>query len=238
MGYVTSVVMVAFYFEKKRALTTGLSVCGSSAGVNSNGRNNAPQTTKFNVTPLSIIKDPLHVYSSIKYSNNGANKKVPIPEPHTDSPVVWKRNLEAFEKISRTVSKASLHDHGRHSQKCSESESSEENSNGEEICGAEQLSHSQVILPTFLNEKKKDTVLDIFSNASRFLFHSSAGVNSNGRNNAPQTTKFNVTPLSIIKDPLHVYSSIKYSNNGANKKVPIPEPHTDSPVVRALFFSK
>jgi hypothetical protein len=32
MGYVTSVVMVAFYFEKKRALTTGLSVCGSGIG--------------------------------------------------------------------------------------------------------------------------------------------------------------------------------------------------------------
>lgn len=208
MGYVTSVVMVAFYFEKKRALATGLAVCGSGIGT-------------FLFAPFFeyLIEEYTWRGSLIILSGVTLNLVAcgALLRPLEFTPAEeWKRNLEAFEKISRTVSKASLHDHGRHSQKCSESDSSDENSNGEEICGAEQLSHSQVILPTFLNEKKKQIPKEIFDEMCKNSNQAST-ILKNYLHNRPSEINITENP---IEDKLMVTSSdnIVYIKETETKK--------------------
>lgn len=156
MGYVTSVVMVAFYFEKRRALATGLAVCGSGIGT-------------FVFAPLFeyLIEEYTWRGSLIILSGITLNLVVcgallrPLEFTAAEE---WRRNLEAFEKISRTMSKASLPE-SRNSRRESQANSSDEDSELEEIC--QQLSNSQVILPTFLTDQKKQIPDEIFEEISK-----------------------------------------------------------------------
>lgn len=154
MGYVTSLVMVAFYFQEKRALATGLAVCGSGIGT-------------FVFAPLFefLIEKYTWRGSLIILSGITLNLVVcgALLRPLEFTPEQeWQRNFEHFEKISRSRSKASLPDHGRRSRKTSESSTSSSDSDDDSECNFEQLSHSQVILPTFLNEKKSKIPKEIF----------------------------------------------------------------------------
>ncbi|XP_063444917.1 uncharacterized protein LOC134725207 [Mytilus trossulus] len=154
MGYVTSLVMVAFYFHKKRAFATGLAVCGSGIG-----------TFLFAPFLEYLIEEYTWRGSFIILSGITLNLVVcgALLRPLEFTPEQeWQRNLEAFEKMSRSVSKASLPDHGRRSRKVSESDSSSSDSDEENYIGCEQLSHSQVILPTFLAEKKNKIPKEVF----------------------------------------------------------------------------
>lgn len=154
MGYVTSLVMVAFYFQKKRALATGLAVCGSGIGT-------------FVFAPLFefLIEKYTWRGSLIILSGITLNLVVcgALLRPLEFTPrEEWQRNLEYFEKMSRSMSKASLPDYGRRSRKTSESSTSSDDSDDESECHFEQLSHSQIILPTFLSEKKSKIPKEIF----------------------------------------------------------------------------
>ncbi|VDI73766.1 ERI1 exoribonuclease 2 [Mytilus galloprovincialis] len=154
MGYVTSLVMVAFYFQKNEPLLQGLL--------------SVDQELELFYLP-HILEYLIEEYtwrgSFIILSGITLNLVVcgALLRPLEFTPEQeWQRNLEAFEKMSRSVSKASLPDHGRRSRKVSESDSSSSDSDEENYIGCEQLSHSQVILPTFLAEKKNKIPKEVF----------------------------------------------------------------------------
>ncbi|XP_033737317.1 monocarboxylate transporter 4-like [Pecten maximus] len=147
VGYVTSIVMVAFYFEKKRALATGLAVCGSGLGT-------------FLFAPLIeyLIEHYTWRGSFLILSGITLNLVVcgTLLRPLKFSPQEqWKRKLEAFEKLSKTVSrsisKTSLSDFPR-SRHTSHTDDADSDSDTPDL---EHMSYSQVQLPTYIQKELK-----------------------------------------------------------------------------------
>lgn len=164
VGYVTSVVMVAFYFEKKRAFATGLAVCGSGLGT-------------FLFAPLIeyLIKEYTWRGSFLVLSGITLNLVVcgALLKPLKFSPEEqWKRKLEVFEKMSKTVSrsisKASLSDHGR-SRHTSHTDGIDSDSDSPDL---ELMSYSQVELPTYiqteLKQASENLVMEVKKNGSNW----------------------------------------------------------------------
>lgn len=147
VGYVTSIVMVAFYFEKKRALATGLAVCGSGLGT-------------FVFAPLIeyLIEHYTWRGSFLILSGVTLNLVVcgTLLRPLKFSPQEqWRRKLEAFEKLSKTVSrsisKTSLSDFPR-SRHTSHTDDADSDSDTPDL---EHMSYSQVQLPTYIQNELK-----------------------------------------------------------------------------------
>ncbi|ESP01427.1 hypothetical protein LOTGIDRAFT_111770 [Lottia gigantea] len=155
--YVTSMIMVAYYFKKKRALTTGLAVCGSGIGT-------------FIFAPLTeyLIQEygwrgTLLILGGIvlNLSISGA-----LFRPLEFSPEQkLQRAIEAFDKMSRTISKQSIPSRGR-SRVDSGSEDSVASHKAErrdEEFELEVLSHSQIHLPTYLNKQTADIPVELIN---------------------------------------------------------------------------
>lgn len=140
MGCVTSVVMVAFYFRKKRAFATGLAVCGTGIG--------------------TFLFAPLMEYSINEYGWRGALIIISgivlnivvcgaLYRPLEFTPDQKRqRALEAFEKKSRSLSRASLLSISHPSRHNSETDSVND-SKESTAKTTEQWSYSQIHLPTY-----------------------------------------------------------------------------------------
>lgn len=158
IGYVNSLVVVAYYFEKKRSMATGLAVCGSGIG-----------TFVFAPFLEFLIEEYGWRGSFIILSAVTLNLVVcgALMRPLEFTPMEeWKRNLERFENMSRTISRASLHDRSRHASNSDEIDSDSET---EDLNRIEQLSHSQVQLPTFIKKSRNippEMLMDIRKNGS------------------------------------------------------------------------
>ncbi|OWF37862.1 monocarboxylate transporter 12-like [Mizuhopecten yessoensis] len=147
VGYVTSIVMVAFYFEKKRALATGLAVCGSGLGT-------------FLFAPLIEYLIEHYTWRGSFLILSGVTLNLVVCgfllRPLKFSPQEqWKRKLEAFEKLSKTVSrsisKTSLSDYPR-SRHTSHTDDVDSDSDTPDL---EHMSYSQVQLPTYIQNELK-----------------------------------------------------------------------------------
>lgn len=145
MGYVTSVVMVAFYFEDRRALATGLAVCGSGIGT-------------FVFAPLTEYLIQIYGWrgTMIIWSGIILNLVVcgALLRPLQFSPQERKlRALQKFERMSRTVSYCGASIAGRNlSRHPSDGLSETDNSEPLEEDLLEHC-HSQIQIPTFIKEK-------------------------------------------------------------------------------------
>ena len=156
MGYVTSVVMVAFYFEKKRALATGLSVCGSGIGT-------------FVFAPLSEILTATYGWRGclLIWSGIALNLCVCgcLLRPLEFTPEERKlRALRQFEKMSekmsRTMSCTSFRSQSRHASQ-SDMNSSDNESEKDEL----EHCHSQIQIPTFIKEQKVHIPIQLLKEA-------------------------------------------------------------------------
>ncbi|XP_041364608.1 monocarboxylate transporter 12-like [Gigantopelta aegis] len=152
MGSITSVVLVSFYFEKKRALATGLSLCGTGIG-----------TSIF--APVSEILIAEYGWRGFLLILGGVVSNIIVcgalfrPLKFTPEQK-HRRALESFEKMSRARSKQSLPSHGRSRVGSENSDSSLTGYSDEdaEKYELEQISHSQVQIPTFLNSELKAAI--------------------------------------------------------------------------------
>ena len=160
MGYVTSMVMVAFYFEKKRALATGLAVCGSGIGT-------------FLFAPLIEFLIEKYTWRGSFVILSGITLNLVVCgcfyRPLRLSPQQkWQKKLEIFERLSKTISRSisrtSISDiliRSRHTSHTDDGDSSSENENEAAI-----VSHSHIQLPTYLNDESKDTMVEIEPNGA------------------------------------------------------------------------
>ncbi|XP_061191800.1 monocarboxylate transporter 12-like [Saccostrea echinata] len=151
IGYITSAVLVAYYFEKKRSLASGLSVCGSGIGT-------------FVFAPLLefLIEEYGWRGTFVILSAITLNLVVcgALMRPLEFTPLEeWKRNLEKFENMAKTISESKLHNRN-----CLANSSDMLNLDyhNDNKCLAEkrQRCHSMVQLPTFTN-KSKNIPLDM-----------------------------------------------------------------------------
>lgn len=156
MGYVTSVVMVAFYFEKKRALATGLSVCGSGIGTF--------VFAPFTETLLSLYgwRGCLVIWSGIVLNLCVCGCLFrPLKFTPEEKKVRALRQFERMsEKMSRTMSCTSFRSQSRHASQ-SEMNSSEIEVELDEL----EHCHSQIQIPTFIKEKKVDIPIEVLKEA-------------------------------------------------------------------------
>jgi MFS family permease len=98
MIYLPSIVSVGYYFEKKRAMATGIAVCGSGIGTfifspsistavrfgfffGSKGRINIAHTAQLRMMPACKNSKFLQSKTSNKKSFRGEKINVPIPDP-------------------------------------------------------------------------------------------------------------------------------------------------------------
>lgn len=154
MGYVTSLVMVAFYFEDRRSLATGLSVCGSGIGT-------------FVFAPMT--EQLIDVYgwrgTMIIWSGIMLNLVVcgALLRPLEFTPKERRaRALQKFEKMSRTISFTSFSNNGKNLSR-HESHSDGLDEDGEAIDDSLEHCHSQIQIPTFL--KGKDIPITVLKEA-------------------------------------------------------------------------
>ncbi|KAK3601880.1 hypothetical protein CHS0354_041814 [Potamilus streckersoni] len=152
MGYVTSVVFVAFYFEKRRALATGLAVCGTGIGT-------------FVFAPLTEYLTSQYTWRGTMLIFAGISLNLVVcgalfrplefsPEQKT------RRALLLFERMSAShasipLTPLSRSRHASNSDELEDNNSDSDNNNSSESDSLEYLSYSQVELPTFLKNKKK-----------------------------------------------------------------------------------
>lgn len=157
--YVTSLVVVAFYFEKKRALATGLAVCGSGIG--------------------TFLFAPLLKYLMDEYDWRGAllivggvtlNLMVcgALFRPLEFTPQErYLNNLETFEKMSSSVSRASLRDSSANRSRHVSNSGEIETEADDEENGLEHLCHSQIQLPTFVKTQIGEIPEKLLSDSRR-----------------------------------------------------------------------
>lgn len=157
MGYVTSLVMVAFYFEKKRALATGLSVCGSGIGT-------------FVFAPLTEILLTIYGWRGCLMIWSGISLNLCVCgcllRPLKFTPEERKmRALKQFEKMSekmsRTMSYTSFRSQSRHASQSEDMNSSADEGETDEL----EHCHSQIQIPTFIKEKKVHIPIELLKEA-------------------------------------------------------------------------
>lgn len=157
MGYVSSVVMVAFYFEDRRALATGLSVCGSGIGT-------------FVLAPLTEYL--LNVYgwrgTLVIWSGIILNLAVfgALLRP-LEFTAQERRNkaLQKFERMSRTVSYSGIFIPGRNMSRNTSAAVSEAGSYDNIDEDLLEHCHSQIQIPTYIREKKISIPVDVLKEA-------------------------------------------------------------------------
>lgn len=159
MGYVSSVVMVAFYFEDKRALATGLAVCGSGIGT-------------FVFAPLTEYLIQVYGWRGTMMIWSGIILNLVVcgallrPLEFT----LQERRLRAlqkFERISRTVSYSGASIACRNlsrqpSEGLSETDSAE--AFEEDLL---ELCHSQIQIPTYVKEKNIPVPIEILKEGKK-----------------------------------------------------------------------
>ncbi|XP_076444382.1 monocarboxylate transporter 9-like [Babylonia areolata] len=144
--YVTSVLIVAYYFDKRRALATGLSVCGTGIGT-------------FTFAPLCEFLGSLYGWRGTFLIMGAISLNICVCgalfRPLTFTPEQRRqRHLTAFQRLTRPVSRLSIPSRNRsrlHSTN-SESSSSSSSDSEDEIAA---LACSQITLPTFVNADKE-----------------------------------------------------------------------------------
>ena len=157
MGYVTSVVIVAFYFENKRALATGLSVCGSGIGT-------------FVFSPLTEFlidtygwRGTMMLWSGIIFNLVVCGA---LLRPLEFTPQERRqRALQKFERLSRTVSFTSFSNTAK---SLSRNESNSDVSDSSDLSIEDNIldhCHSQIQIPTFIREKEIEIPLELLKEA-------------------------------------------------------------------------
>ncbi|XP_050393606.1 monocarboxylate transporter 12-B isoform X1 [Patella vulgata] len=217
--YVSSMIMVAYYFKKKRALTTGLSVCGSGIGT-------------FIFAPLTEYLIQEYGWRGTLLIIGGIVLNLVVagalfrPLEFTEEEKL-RRAREAFDKMSRTISKQSIPSHGR-SRIGSGSEDSVTSHKAEkkdEELELEILSNSQVYLPTFINKQNTEIpdelILEIRKNGSNLeqtlqRYFRSLNLKENGiADHAKVTEILTVTSDdNIVFKPATVSDSLVANGNG------------------------
>ncbi|KAL8610545.1 hypothetical protein ACOMHN_060465 [Nucella lapillus] len=144
--YVTSVLIVAYYFDKRRALATGLSVCGTGIGT-------------FTFAPLCEFLGSLYGWRGTFLIMGAISLNICVCgalfRPLTFTPEQRRqRHLTAFQRLTRPVSRLSIPSRNRSRLHSTNSESSSSSSSDSEDEVAA-LAYSQVTLPTFVNADKE-----------------------------------------------------------------------------------
>nr|KAG5691324.1 hypothetical protein BaRGS_014023 [Batillaria attramentaria] len=145
--YVTSVITVAYYFEKRRALATGLSVCGTGIGT-------------FTFAPLCEYLVGVYGWRGTFLILGAITLNITVCgalfRPLKFTPEQRRqRALDAFNRLSRTVSRLSIPSRNRSRLHSTNSEtSSSSDSDSEEDPAL--LAISQITLPTYIqNDEEK-----------------------------------------------------------------------------------
>lgn len=144
--YVTSVLIVAYYFDKRRALATGLSVCGTGIGT-------------FTFAPLCEFLGSLYGWRGTFLIIGAISLNICVCgalfRPLTFTPEQRRqRHLTAFQRLTRPVSRLSIPSRNRSRLHSTNSESSSSSSSDSEDEVAA-LAYSQITLPTFVNADKE-----------------------------------------------------------------------------------
>lgn len=145
--YVTSVVTVAYYFEKRRALATGLAVCGTGIGT-------------FTFAPLCKYLIGIYGWRGTFLIMGAISLNITVCgalfRPLKFTPEQRRqRALDAFNRLSHTVSRLSIPSRNRSRLQSTNSEdSSSSDSDSEEDPAL--LAVSQITLPTYVqNDEEK-----------------------------------------------------------------------------------
>ena len=213
MGYVTSLVMVAFYFEKKRALATGLSVCGSGIGT-------------FVFAPLSETLLSVYGWRGCLMIWSGVALNICVCgcllRPLKFTPEEKKeRALRQFErmseKMSRTMSYTSFRSQSRHASQSEDISSSENELEADEL----EHCHSQIQIPTFIKEKKVDIPIELLKEAKhnksvlRNYIKSVGSVDDSEVEKSPNVEKMNEITDSVTgKEVAKAETEIISKSNG------------------------
>ncbi|WAQ95311.1 MOT12-like protein [Mya arenaria] len=160
MGYVTSVVMVAFYFENKRALATGLAVCGSGIGT-------------FVFAPLTELFIDIYGWRGTMIIWSGIILNLVVcgallrPLEFTVQEKRQKALLkfEKMSRMSRTESLASSSNGRNVSRLASHTEGLEDEDDIFEEGNIEDCCHSQIQIPTFIKEKGIEIPVEVLKEA-------------------------------------------------------------------------
>lgn len=145
--YVTSVISVAYYFEKRRALATGLSVCGTGIGT-------------FMFAPLCEFLVSIYGWRGTFLILGAICLNITVCgalfRPLKFTPEQRRqRALDAFNRLSRTVSRLSIPSRNRSRLHSTNSESSS-TSDSESEDDVTALAFSQITLPTYIqNDEEK-----------------------------------------------------------------------------------
>lgn len=159
MGYVTSVVMVAFYFEDRRALATGLSVCGSGIGT-------------FLFAPLTehLIKTYGWRGTMIIWSGIILNLVVCgcLLRPLEFTPQERRlRALQKFERLSKTISVTGVPSGAKNVSR----HTSEGLSDSDSLYPFDEdcldHCHSQIQIPTFIRDKGVSVPVEVLKEAKK-----------------------------------------------------------------------
>lgn len=144
--YVSSVLTVAFYFDKRRALATGLSVCGTGIGT-------------FTFAPLCDVLVGMYGWRGAFLILGAISLNICVCgalfRPLTFTPEQRRqRHLNAFDRLTRPISRLSIPSRNRSRLHSTNSESSSSStSDSEDDLAA--LAYSQVTLPTYVNADKE-----------------------------------------------------------------------------------
>ena len=144
--YVTSVLTVAYYFDKRRALATGLSVCGTGIGT-------------FTFAPLCEILIGMYGWRGTFLIMGAVSLNICVCgalfRPLTFTPEQRRqRHLNAFDRLTRPISRLSIPSRNRSRLHSTNSESSSSSSSDSEDDIAA-LAYSQITLPTYVNADKE-----------------------------------------------------------------------------------
>lgn len=159
MGYVSSLVMVAFYFEDRRALATGLAVCGSGIGT-------------FLFAPLTEYLISMYGWRGTLIIWSGIILNLAVcgallrPLEFTEEERHTKA-LQKFERMSRTVSYSGLSLAYRNTSKEPSTAISETNSYEHIEDDILDHCHSQIQIPTYISEKKMTIPIEVLKEAKK-----------------------------------------------------------------------
>ncbi|KAK7113314.1 monocarboxylate transporter 9-like [Littorina saxatilis] len=144
--YISSVLTVAYYFDKRRALATGLSVCGTGIGT-------------FTFAPLVEYLVKLYGWRGTFLILGAITLNIcvcgALMRPLTFTPEQRRqRHLTAFDRLTRPVSRLSIPSRNRSRLHSTNSESSTSSSSDTED-DVVALAYSQVELPTYIKPDKE-----------------------------------------------------------------------------------
>jgi hypothetical protein len=145
--YVTSVLTVAYYFDKRRSLATGLSVCGTGIGT-------------FTFAPLIELLSDLYGWRGAMMLLGAICLNICVCgalfRPLTFTPEQrLKNHLNAFNRLVRPVSRLSLPSRNRSRMVSTNSDTSDSETSESEEDLLVAACYSQIALPTFVDADKE-----------------------------------------------------------------------------------